>query len=83
MNSSRGCLVLDYVRKFNLEVELEGEKKLQEFARVYNFAIPLGTPFEEIFGVLEEIKKDIETMQAKSLEEKSLQEKEVQVDKED
>ena len=74
MNGSRGSLILDYARKFTLKVE----EKDQEFMRVYNFVIPLGTPFEEIYEVLEEIKSDVKKMEEKSLEEKKAQESSTQ-----
>lgn len=71
MNSSRGTLILDYARKFTLKVE----EKDQEFMRIYNFIIPLGTPFEEIYEVIEEIKGDVKKMEEKSQEDKKAQEK--------
>jgi len=63
MNSQFGSIVLDYFRKFELEVEIEGKKEKKEFHRRYNFMIPMGTNFEEVYEVLAEISADVKTME--------------------
>lgn len=74
MISQRGCLVLDYKRDYKLKPT--PESKELDLVRIYNFNIPLYSPFEEVLGVLEELKADIETMQAeaKKAEEARLEE---------
>lgn len=66
MESSRGSLVLDYVRKFNVEKETEGKKETVEHGRMYNLVIPLGAPYEEIYEVLDMAKEDIKKMDSES-----------------
>jgi flagellar motor component MotA len=63
MNSQFGSMVFDYLRKFNLEVEVEGKKELKEFYRRYNLMIPMGTNFEEVYEVLAEMSSDIKKME--------------------
>ena len=62
MDSQRGSLILDYVRKFNLDVEVGGVKEQREYARMYNFTIPLGTDFSEVYDVLSEAMSDVRKM---------------------
>ena len=62
MTSQFGLIALDYLRKFEMEVEIEGKKEKKEFYRRYNFMIPMGTNFEEVYEVLAEISSDIKKM---------------------
>jgi len=68
LNSQFGVITLDYLRKFELEVEVDGlndtrVKEKKEFYRRYNFMIPMGTNFEEVYEVLAEISADIKKME--------------------
>jgi len=64
MNANFGVNVLDYLRKFNVEVEVDGKKEQKEYYRRYNFTIPMGTSFEEVYEVLAEISSDVKKMEA-------------------
>jgi len=63
MNGNFGAIVMDYARKFNMEVEVDGKKEQKEFYRRYNFMIPMGTSFDEVYGVIAEISADIKKME--------------------
>ena len=63
MNGKFGSIILDYIRKFELEVEVEGSKEKKEFYRRYNFMIPMGTSFDEVYEVLAEISADVKKME--------------------
>lgn len=82
MNSQFGSMVFDYLRKFNLEVEVEGKKEQKEFYRRYNLMIPMGTNFEEVYEVLAEMSSDIKKMEEdnkKAIAEKAAKEAEAEV----
>jgi flagellar motor component MotA len=75
-------MVFDYLRKFNLEVEVEGKKEQKEFYRRYNLMIPMGTNFEEVYEVLAEMSSDIKKMEEdnkKAIAEKAAKEAEAEV----
>jgi hypothetical protein len=63
MQAQFGSIVLDYIRKFNLDVEVEGNKESKEFYRRYNFMIPMGTSFDEVYDVIAEISADVKKME--------------------
>jgi len=63
MNSQFGSQVLDYLRKFNMEVEVDGKKETKEYYRRYSFLIPMGTNFDEVYEVLAEVSADIKKME--------------------
>jgi hypothetical protein len=63
MTGQMGVISLDYIRKFNLDVEVEGNKESKEFYRRYNFMIPMGTSFDEVYDVIAEISADVKKME--------------------
>lgn len=59
MDYNRNTFVMSFLRKFTVPVE--GVDK--EFTRLYDISIPVGSNWDEIFGVLTEAIADLKKMQ--------------------
>jgi hypothetical protein len=59
MNYTRNSFVMSYLREFTVKVEGEDRK----FNRLYDISIPLGSNWDEIFGVMTEAIADLKKLQ--------------------
>jgi len=70
MDYNRNSFVMSFLRKFTVPVD--GVDK--EFTRLYDFSIPVGSNWDEIFGVLTEAIADLKKMQDDELAAKAKKE---------